>query len=203
MLRKVKKHTNLSASRFISKVRLEQSKELIRDQSYNVSEVAYKVGFSSTSYFIKCFKDQYGFPPGELGKKDVIEKESSKGLAKSKVRLLNLASPVLVFIGGLLFIIFSQHPDDKVQNEKSIAVLPFVNDSEDTANTYIINGLMEAILNKLQKIEDLRVLSRTSVLGVSAIDCISVLLTAISRNAEMSTMWLYCFIVSSRQWVYQ
>ncbi|NOR33915.1 MAG: hypothetical protein GQ579_04460, partial [Bacteroidales bacterium] len=47
--------------------------------------------------------------------------------------------------------------------EKSIAVLPFKNDSNDSTNIYLINGLMESLLDNLQKIEDLRVISRTSV----------------------------------------
>jgi TolB-like protein/Flp pilus assembly protein TadD len=47
--------------------------------------------------------------------------------------------------------------------DKSIAVLPFINDSQDNENAYIINGCMEAILDHLCKIEDLRVISRTSV----------------------------------------
>jgi serine/threonine protein kinase len=47
--------------------------------------------------------------------------------------------------------------------EKSIAVLPFINDSPDQENAYFINGVMEEILNNLQKIKDLRVISRTSV----------------------------------------
>ena len=47
--------------------------------------------------------------------------------------------------------------------EKSVAILPFKNDSPDEENTYFINGLMEEILNNLQKIKDLRVISRTSV----------------------------------------
>jgi len=49
------------------------------------------------------------------------------------------------------------------QYEKSIAVLPFINDSPDQENTYFINGVMEEILNNLQRIKDLRVISRTSV----------------------------------------
>ena len=49
------------------------------------------------------------------------------------------------------------------QPEKSIAVLPFINDSPDQENTYFINGVMEEILNNLQKIKTLRVISRTSV----------------------------------------
>jgi TolB-like protein len=48
-------------------------------------------------------------------------------------------------------------------DKRSLAVLPFKNDSPDEENTYFINGLMEEILNNLQKIKDLRVISRTSV----------------------------------------
>ena len=47
--------------------------------------------------------------------------------------------------------------------DKSIAVLPFRNDSPDTTNAYFIDGLMEEVLNNLQRIGDLRVISRTSV----------------------------------------
>jgi len=47
--------------------------------------------------------------------------------------------------------------------EKSIAVLPFKNDSNDDENTYFINGILEEILTNLQSIRELRVLSRTSV----------------------------------------
>lgn len=47
--------------------------------------------------------------------------------------------------------------------ERSIAVLPFINDSPDQENTYFVNGVMEEILGNLQKIKALRVISRTSV----------------------------------------
>ncbi len=47
--------------------------------------------------------------------------------------------------------------------EKSIAILPFKNDSPDEENTYFINGIMEELLTNLQKIREFRVLSRTSV----------------------------------------
>jgi TolB-like protein/Tfp pilus assembly protein PilF len=46
--------------------------------------------------------------------------------------------------------------------DKSIAVLPFINDSPSDSNQYFINGIMEEVLNNLQKIKDFRVLSRTS-----------------------------------------
>ena len=55
-----------------------------------------------------------------------------------------------------------KHLKDTTKLEKSIAVLPFINDSPDQENTYFINGVMEEILNNLQKIKALRVISRTS-----------------------------------------
>ncbi len=46
--------------------------------------------------------------------------------------------------------------------EKSIAVLPFINDSPSDSNRYFIDGIMADILNNLQTVKDLRVISRTS-----------------------------------------
>ena len=46
-----------------------------------------------------------------------------------------------------------RHLTDPARLEKSIAVLPFINDSPDQENTYFINGVMEEILNNLQKIK--------------------------------------------------
>jgi len=47
--------------------------------------------------------------------------------------------------------------------EKSIAVLPFINDSPDTTNAYFINGIMARITINLQMVKELRVISRNSV----------------------------------------
>ncbi len=46
--------------------------------------------------------------------------------------------------------------------EKSIAVLPFENRSEDKANAYFAEGIQDEILSRLSKIADLKVISRTS-----------------------------------------
>ncbi len=65
---------------------------------------------------------------------------------------------------GILKVIERTNQAKDIANlEKSIAVLPFVNDSPDKENEYFCNGMMEEILNNLQKIKDFRVLSRTSV----------------------------------------
>ena len=73
----------------------------------------------------------------------------------------------IIIVAGL-FVIFriignKKQAEDISNIEKSIAVLPFVNDSPDKENEYFCNGMMDEILNNLQKIKDFRVLSRTSV----------------------------------------
>lgn len=66
--RKLKKLREQSISRFIRQVRLEEAMKLLRQDAATVSEIAFRVGFSSTSYFSKCFYEQYGYPPGEAKK---------------------------------------------------------------------------------------------------------------------------------------
>jgi len=164
LLRRVQKLTNLSVSLFIRQVRLKNAMEMLKNDSLNVSEVSYHVGFSSTSYFIKCFREHYGYPPGEVGKRDLSEPGSGQGDRSGKKRLLLVSGiSVLILSAALLFIIIKPGASAPPDLEKSIAVLPFKNDSNDSTNIYIINGLMESILDNLQKIEDLRVISRTSV----------------------------------------
>ncbi len=67
LYRKVKALTGMSVVALFRKARLAKAKRLLESQSMNVSEVAYAVGFSSPSYFTKCFKEEYGMLPGEVG----------------------------------------------------------------------------------------------------------------------------------------
>ncbi|WP_346854492.1 helix-turn-helix domain-containing protein [uncultured Draconibacterium sp.] len=172
LLRKVKKHTDLSVSQFIRNIRLKLAKELLEDTSFTVSEISYKVGFGSPSYFIKCFGDLYGYPPGETTKmepEEVIPEVHDKKAMNAKGWLKWALIGVLVVVVGYLISIsgvFESETSTAAKTKpakKSIAVLPFINDSNDSSNVYFINGLMESTLNNLQKIEDLRVISRTSV----------------------------------------
>lgn len=164
LLRKIKKESKLSVSQLISQVRLKKAMELLRKSSMNVSEVSHQVGFNSTSYFIKCFREYYGFPPGEVGKRDESELQPVAGAPPSGKRNLILAGSlalVIVLVVSAWFY-FSSTPSDSAPLEKSIVVLPFKNDSNDSTNVYLINGLMESTLNNLQQIKDLKVISRTS-----------------------------------------
>lgn len=67
LYRKVKAMTGSSVVDLIRKSRLAKARRLLESRSMSVSEVAYEVGFSSPSYFTKCFKDEFGMLPGEVG----------------------------------------------------------------------------------------------------------------------------------------
>jgi TolB-like protein/Tfp pilus assembly protein PilF len=88
---------------------------------------------------------------------------SNKNLKKWLVSGLLVILCISVVFGILKVIEKSKQASDIAKLEKSIAVLPFVNDSPDEGNAYFINGIMDEILNNLQKIKVFRVLSRTSV----------------------------------------
>ena len=67
LYRKVKAMTGSSVVDLLRKARLAKAKRLLESRSMSVSEVAYEVGFSSPSYFTKCFKDEFDMLPGEVG----------------------------------------------------------------------------------------------------------------------------------------
>nr|WP_319511099.1 substrate-binding domain-containing protein [uncultured Draconibacterium sp.] len=67
--RKIKKLTGMSVSEFVRSVKLKLSLNLIKTSGKTMAEIAYEVGFSSPSYFTKCFKDQFGMSPSEFGKR--------------------------------------------------------------------------------------------------------------------------------------
>ena len=165
LLRKIKKITNLSVSQFIRQVRLKNAMELLKQDSFTVSEVSYKVGFGSTSYFIKCFRDFYGYPPGEVDTNKLTENNhlKTKDKIKNKYGILITLVIVLFIVFIALFNIINPQTSKQKNVKKSIAVLPFKNDSNDSTNVYFINGVMESILTNLQKIQNLKVISRTSV----------------------------------------
>jgi len=165
LLRKVTRLTGQSVSQFIREIRLRNAMNLLKEGSHNVSEVSYLVGFSSVSYFIKCFREHYGFPPGETSNQVMEEHEPVRDLPSGKRRKTLLLTVGALFLAALAitWILLKPLSERDESLEKSIAVLPFQNDSNDSTNLYLINGIMESLLNDLQQIEDLRVVSRTSV----------------------------------------
>ncbi len=105
--------------------------------------------------------------PVEEIRQEIKSTEDVKKIIRiPKKRLIGLVSGLILFIVvvfAVLFITKIIGADKQIKElEKSIAVLPFINDSPSDSTTYFVNGVMEEILNNLQKIKDFRILSRTS-----------------------------------------
>ena len=66
LYRKVKALTGQSPVELLRTVRLHKARRLLQDSVKSISEVAYEVGFTSPSYFTKCFRDEFGASPSEL-----------------------------------------------------------------------------------------------------------------------------------------
>ncbi|MTI41815.1 helix-turn-helix domain-containing protein [Fulvivirga lutimaris] len=169
LLRKVKQETGESVSVLIRNVRLHNAKQLLKDDTLTVSEISYQVGFSSTSYFTKCFRELYGYTPGEAGSRAKLEQEqeAAEEAQPTSQDKRNMTWPLIIsslaIVAVMLFFYFDKQKPVQNNLSKSIAVLPFKNDSADSTNIYFMNGLMEAILDNFQKIEDIKVTSRTTV----------------------------------------
>jgi len=91
------------------------------------------------------------------GTKPIITPQKSK---KTPI-ILGLVIALAVIILGILFVPKLFKPAEEL--EKSIAVLPFKYLSDEPDKQYLADGMMDAILLHLSKIEDLRVMDRTSV----------------------------------------
>jgi len=66
MYRKMVALTGKSPQAFIKEYRLRKALTLLNRQSVNVLEVAYRCGFTSPSYFSKCFRKMYGCSPSDI-----------------------------------------------------------------------------------------------------------------------------------------
>jgi signal transduction histidine kinase/ligand-binding sensor domain-containing protein/DNA-binding response OmpR family regulator len=66
--RKFKSLTGLTPVEFVRDMRLQRAKQLLDAGGYNISEVAYTVGFSNPGYFTTCFKEKYHVSPSDYAK---------------------------------------------------------------------------------------------------------------------------------------
>ena len=71
--RRISSITDQSVSRFIRKARLNKALELLKNESLTVAEAAYSTGFRSATYFSKCFRETFGYPPAEVKKRTFDE----------------------------------------------------------------------------------------------------------------------------------
>ena len=180
--RQLKSYTKQSVSQFIRTIRLEKAMTLLKKDELSAAEIAYKVGFSSPTYFNHCFHEFYGFPPGEVKKRfsdEGIEKEDlvhehkpqtvlKESKHSSKKRFQRFAI-FLVALSLIWFFYYSYTNDNftfwgKNQNSKelSIFVSPFENLFSVQENQYISQGLREDILHDLFRVNSIKVVTHIS-----------------------------------------
>lgn len=64
--RKIQSATGQKPTEFIRTIRLRRAAEMLRESSKTVTEIAYATGFSSVSYFSRCFRNMFGMPPTQF-----------------------------------------------------------------------------------------------------------------------------------------
>ena len=187
--RKLKSVEGKSTSRFIREFRLQKAMELLQNNVATSSEIAYRVGFGSPTYFNTCFHDYYGYPPGEVKfrnpavNKDIEEikiaesietslnKHKTKPLkkhffGKKMVWVYTIWMGLLTVFSFYLYKNYRGSSSSEIINkdnlEKSIAMLPFKNLSTNVENQYFVDGMMDDVLNHLSGIQGLVVKSTQS-----------------------------------------
>ncbi|MEN8203758.1 MAG: helix-turn-helix domain-containing protein, partial [Bacteroidota bacterium] len=170
--RRLRAATGQSVSQFIREYRLRKALDLLKEGQHTVSEVAYLVGFSSATYFSRCFAGLYGHPPSQADKVESFGKDTGppgqgkkqwiKSIPGKRVGMLIL----LAFFLPNTIIFFIQLSGWNKANKvvtKSVAILPFENLSDEPSNAYFSMGVGDAIARKLAAIADVRVVSQTTM----------------------------------------
>ena len=168
--RKVKSLTNKSINQLIKETRLEEAAKLILESDLHASEITYKVGFSSPSYFNKCFSKYYGITPGEYKEKykdnlpinGFDRKTSPSGIKKFQAVFYILLTAILIF--AIISVIKSKSSTTNSNSANiSIAVLYFDDHSSESDKQWFCSAITEEITAKLTRIKRLIVIGRTSV----------------------------------------
>jgi TolB-like protein/class 3 adenylate cyclase/Tfp pilus assembly protein PilF len=94
-------------------------------------------------------------------KSDAVRVARERAPSRKPVLIIVACVAIAALVSGIFLFWQRQKPKTFIP-EKSIAVLPFENLSEDKANAYFADGIQDEILTRLSKIADLKVISRTS-----------------------------------------
>ena len=186
--RKITAARGISATAYINEFRLKKALSLLQQGSMTASEVAYEVGFSSPSYFSTSFKKYFSYSPAKVriqeshsvstfgGVNDDRQKanrpyEGTK-FGKSSKNLRKRYPLFFISLVGLAIALFflwkgsdleANRDNPVVMKDKSIAVLPFRNYSNDPSMDAFCDGMTDDLISKLSSLADLdRVISRTS-----------------------------------------
>lgn len=186
LLRKVRSTTGKSINQVIRETRMHKAYELLQQEELTAAEVSYKLGFSSPAYFNNSFREFFGYPPGEVRKRNdqgeggegvlgnvprevngIEKKEMNKESKKDKRTgqiVFAAATGFLIILFCLVFfsIISVSDKNDSASMESpgtKIAVMPFDNLSKDTSRLLDCIGFQQILETNLQRINSFTVIS--------------------------------------------
>lgn len=168
--RKLKLLKGKSVSQFIREVRLEEARRLLVADVGTAAEISYRVGFSSPTYFNKCFRDLYGYSPGEAKRRTETSPASPQRLPAAKpdepvVKHSRRRNAVLIAFASVILIATVVYYFLPAKPEPvSIAILPLDDLTGRPQEAFFVSGIHDALIGQLGQISSLRVISRTSTL---------------------------------------
>jgi AraC-like DNA-binding protein len=175
--RKLHEDTGQSISQFIREIRLQRAHEMLVDGVGTASEIAFKVGFGSPTYFSKCFVEYFGYTPGEVKDKFAttdptptsphLKKLRGRKRRFSKIILPSIIILTLVVVTWFIYENIAPPAEDdgsKRTDKNAIAVLYFDNISGDPSQDYLSDGVTDEIISRLSMIRGLRVPGLSSCL---------------------------------------
>jgi tetratricopeptide (TPR) repeat protein/AraC-like DNA-binding protein len=178
--RRLKSVLNQDTGHFIRGIRLKRAMEMLQDNEGTVAEIAFRVGFSSPTYFNKCFHEYFGYPPGKakhISRESNDEKESVRnnnqeknktGSGRSVKLTTGIISAFIVLI-IILLVVFKTSKGNilkelRSSDEKlSVAVMPFLNMTNDTIWNIWQDCIQNEVINSLTNSEELRVRQTESI----------------------------------------
>ena len=146
-----------------------ESHERWRCYLHDLGEV--RVKHDVAVHVVNLYTDDLGNPqvPAKIQReRDAKAVVARRARAKRRNPLIFGSLIAIVTIGLGLFLLrdrLLRRPIETQMDAKGIAVLPFENFSDDKENAFFADGIQDDILTSLARIKDLRVISRTSVMG--------------------------------------
>ncbi len=171
-----------TSNQFIREVRLQKALEMLQEGACTASEVAFKVGFGSPTYFTKSFHEFFGYPPGKVTKVksynpevNILTQNASENRMRGSIwrtYLLTLSGTLLLalLIGTIGFLIYkkihkSSWTDNLISSDGriSIAVMPFHNMTNDTTLNIWQDGIQEGLISSLSTNKELKVRQKETI----------------------------------------
>src|SRR5207248_670237 len=146
-----------------------ETHERWRPYLHDLGEVTVKHGTSI--HIVNLYTDDLGdarVPAKIQRERDAKATLARRAQSKKRNALIFGSLIALAAIGFAFFLLrdrLQRRPIETQMDTKGIAVLPFENFSDDKENAFFADGIQDDILTSLARIKDLRVISRTSVMG--------------------------------------